>query len=76
MNTVDLNLDVINLVKGIPDDSVVFYFLSGEDDDRDFLYAKGDLDVMAASLANLMEENEGVEYLIREAIKEFQHNKL
>ena len=72
MNIVDLNLDMINLVKDIGEDCAVFYFLVGSEEERDFLYAKGDLDIMAEALAGLMRENEQIEQMVRHAITEFQ----
>ena len=75
MNIVDLNLDMINLVQDLSDDCAVFWFLVGEEEDRDFLYCKGDLDVMSEALCNLMRQNEQIEQMVRHAITEFQDEK-
>jgi len=75
MNIVDLNLDIMNLVGDIPEDYAVFYFLTGEEEDKDFLYAKGDLDRMSEALVNLMSQNEELEYMIINAAKTFQDEK-
>jgi len=72
MNIVDLNLDMISLMQELTDDRAVFYFLVGNEEERDFLYAKGDLDVMAEALCGLMKENEQIEQMVRHAITEFQ----
>jgi len=72
MNIVDLNLDMMNLVKDLPEDCTVFYFLTGPYEDEDFLYAKGDPDVMSEALCNLMRQNEELEQIVRNAIIEFQ----
>ncbi len=72
MNIVDLNLDMMNLVKDIPDDYAVFYFLVGEGEERDFLYAKGSLEDMSEALVNLMEQHEDIQWLIKNAVKVFQ----
>lgn len=72
MNIVDLNLDMMNLVKDLPEDHTVFYFLSGRDEEEDFLYAKGNLDDMCEALVNLMDQHEDIEWLIKNAVKVFQ----
>ena len=72
MNIVDLNLDMMNLMQDLTPDRAVFYFLVGNEDERDFLYAKGDLDVLAEALCGLMKENEQIEQMVRHAITEFQ----
>ena len=72
MDTLDLNLDMMNLLQDLPEDKAVFYFLVGAEEERDFLYAKGDLDIMAEALAGLMRENEQIEQMVRHAITEFQ----
>ena len=72
MNLIDLNLDLINLVKDIPEDHAVFYFLTGEDTETDFLYAKGSLDLMAEALAHLMAEHEDIRDIVINAIKIYQ----
>ena len=72
MNIIDLNLDMYNMVKDLPEDNVVFYFLAGPDEDTDFLYAKGDIEMMSEALANLMAQNEDLEWMVKNAIMEFQ----
>ena len=72
MNLIDVNLDMINLVKDLPEDAVVFYFLAGAEEERDFLYAKGQHDMMSEALSNLMTENEDIENIVRNAIVIFQ----
>ena len=72
MNLLDLNLDMINLVKDLPDDCAVFYFLTGPGEERDFLYAKGSTDIMSEALANLMAQNEELEEIVRNAVIMFQ----
>ena len=72
MNLVDLNLDMMNLFQDMPEGCTVFYFLTGSEDENDFLYAKGDLGVMSEALANLMKQNEEIEHMVRNAIIEFQ----
>jgi hypothetical protein len=72
MNLVDLNLDMMNLVKDIPEDCAVFYFLVGEDEDTDFLFAKGNHELMSEALCHLMEENADIEWIVRDAIIQFQ----
>ncbi|HDY66595.1 MAG TPA: hypothetical protein ENH85_02260 [Candidatus Scalindua sp.] len=63
---------MMNLVGDLPEDYAVFYFLVGEGEERDFLYAKGDLDMMSEALSNLMKQNPSLEHMVRNAIKEFQ----
>lgn len=72
MNLIDVNLDMINLVKDLPEDAAVFYFLAGVDEERDFLYAKGNHELMSEALSNLMVENEDIENIVRNAIIIFQ----
>ena len=72
MNIVDLNLDIYNLVKDIPQDCTVFYFLAGENEDEDFLFCKGDLATMSEALVNLMGQHEDIEWLIKNSVKVFQ----
>ena len=72
MNLIDLNLDMINLVKDVPEDCAVFYFLVGEGEEQDFLYAKGNLDTMAEALTNLMGQHEDIEWVVKTAVKDFQ----
>ena len=72
MNIVDLNLDMMNLVKDIPEDCAVFYFLTGKEVEEDFLYAKGSLEDMGEALSNLMRQNKDIECMVRNAIIEFQ----
>ena len=72
MNIIDLNLDMMNLVKDIPEDCAVFYFLVGINEDEDFLYAKGSLEDMSESLVSLMDKHEDIEWLIKNAVKVFQ----
>jgi hypothetical protein len=72
MNLLDKNLDMMNLVKDIPEDCAVFYFLTGPGDSADFLYAKGDPDLMSEALSNLMRQNEELEDIVRNAIIDFQ----
>lgn len=72
MNLIDVNLDLMNLVKDLPDNVAVFYFLAGRDEERDFLYAKGDHDLMSEALSNLMIENEDIETIVRNAIIKFK----
>jgi hypothetical protein len=72
MNIVDLNLDMISLLKGLQDDCAVFYFLTGPNEGEDLLYAKGNLDDMAEALCNLMEQHEDIEYVVKSALMEFQ----
>ena len=72
MNAVDLNLDMMNLVKDLPDDHAVFYFLTGEDEDTDFLFCKGNLDLMAEALAHLMGEHEDIKDIVANAVKIYQ----
>ena len=72
MKLLDLNLDMMNLVKDIPEDCAVFYFLVGRHEDNDFLYAKGSLELMSEALANLMQEHEDIEWVVKDAIMQFQ----
>ena len=72
MNIVDLNLDMINLVKDLPEDCAIFYFLVGNKEDQDFLYAKGDVESMAEALTNLMSEHEDIEWIVKTALNDFQ----
>ena len=72
MNITDLNLDMMNLVKDLPDDCAVFYFLTGPEEDKDFLYAKGSLDDMSEALVNLMAQHEDIEWIVKNAVMEFQ----
>ena len=72
MNLVDLNLDMMNLVKDLPEDHAVFYFLTGDKEDNDFLYCKGSLEDMSEALVNLMSQHEDIEWLIKNSVKVFQ----
>jgi len=63
----DIDLDISSLMEGIPEDNIVFYFRAGDEDIPDFLYAKGDLMDMGATLANLMDQNEALEQMIAHA---------
>lgn len=72
MNIVDLNLDIYNLAKDLPTDCAIFYFLTGEMEDEDFLFCKGDLDTMSEALVNLMEQHKDIEWLVKNAVKVFQ----
>ena len=71
MNLVNLNLDMMNLVKDAPETCSVFYFLTAEGEEQDFLYAKGNLDDMSEALVNLMRQNEDLEWVILNAVKDF-----
>ena len=68
----DIDLDVAALIKNVPEDDVVFYFRAGTSDEQDFLYAKGDLADMGATLANMMHQNEDLELMIAHAVKTFR----
>lgn len=70
--TADTDLDVHSLIKDLDDENVVFYFRAGAEDSNDFLYYKGCLDLGAETLAELMRQNEDLQYLIRETIINFQ----
>ena len=71
MNLVNLNLDMMNLVKDVPETCSVFYFLTADGEEQDFLYAKGNLDDMSEALVNLMRQNEDLEWVILNAVKDF-----
>ena len=70
--TADTDLDVTGLISNLGDENVVFYFRAGAKDSDDFLYFKGDMDLAAETLAELMRQNEDLQYLIKTAIIEFQ----
>jgi len=72
MNLIDLNLDMMSLAEKIPDRWAVFYFLLGEDEEEDFLYAKGSVENMSEALCNLMGQHEDIEWMVKNAVKEFQ----
>ena len=74
MNIVNLNLDMMNLVKDIPEDCAVFYFLVGQEEDQDFLYAKGSLEDMSEALVNLMGQHADIEWLVKNSVKVFQES--
>ena len=72
MTVNDIDLDCAKLCAQVPPDQVVFYFRAGGDEDElDFLYAKGQLDIMGETLAELMRQNEDLELMITHAIKAF-----
>lgn len=73
MNLVDLNLDIYNLAKDIPEDCAIFYFLTGDREKEDFLFCKGSLEDMSEALVNLMGQHEDIEWLIKNSVKEFQN---
>jgi len=70
--TADTDLDVHSLICTLAEENVVFYFRAGAGDSDDFLYFKGDMDQGANTLAELMRQNEDLQYLIKTAIVEFQ----
>ena len=72
MNYTDLDLDVYNMVKDLPEENIVFYFRAGVDNVDDFFYAKGNLQDMGGTLAKLMEQNEDLELMVVHAVNEFQ----
>ena len=65
----DIDLDVYNIIKGTPEEDVVFYFRAGPSDADDFLYAKGVISLLGKALANMMEQNEDLVSVINEAVK-------
>ncbi len=71
MNRNDIDLDVYALVKNLTYEDVVFYFRASDTEDKDFLYAKGQLDTMGEALAYLMTLNEDLEVMITHAVKTF-----
>jgi len=75
MNMIDVNLDIMNLVKDIPEDCAVFYFLTGQNEEEDFLFCKGSLEDMSEALVNLMSQHDDIEWLVKTAVKEFQDEK-
>lgn len=72
MNIIDLNLDLAEKLKSLPKDCSVFYFLTGPKEGEDLLFAKGSLEDMCDALVNLMGQHEDIEWLIKNAVIEFQ----
>ena len=71
-DTADIDLDVHSLVKDLAEENVVFYMRAGADDSDDFFYFRGNLDLGAETLAELMRQNEDLQYLIKQTIINFQ----
>ena len=69
MNT-DIDLDILNLIKDLPEDSTAFYFRS--DDLTGFFYGMGTTEAAGKALSLLMEQEESVRAMVFYALKEFK----
>jgi len=68
--TTDSDLDVMNLIKDLPETDTAFYFRS--DDEDGFYYYKGTVEQMAGAMTGLMEQDENVRSVIIHTVKNFQ----
>lgn len=64
----DIDIDIGKLMEGIPDDHVAFYFRASDYDIKDFASARGDLEMMAEALANIMKQSEQLSDMIQAAV--------
>ena len=68
--TTDSDLDILNLIKDLPDDNVAFYFRA--DDLTGFFYGKGGTEAAGEELSALMEQEASVRDMVFYALKEFE----
>ena len=68
MNT-DTDLDIMNLIKDLPEENTAFYFRS--DEKEGFFYGCGTTEGAGAALSVLMEQEESVRAMVFYALKEF-----
>ena len=71
MDIVDIDLDIGLLLEEVPEDQVAFYFRASIDDQKDFAYAKGDLEDMADALAGIMGESEQLANMVMAASSKY-----
>ena len=67
--TKDADLDIMNCIKGLPEQDAAFYFRSDPDDG--FYYYTGTIEQMGAALAGLMEQDEAVKDLVINAVNTY-----
>ncbi len=67
--TTDNDLDVMNIIRDMPDDEAAFYFRFSDDDG--FYYYTGHIEALADGLKALMEQDEAVLRIVADAINEF-----
>ena len=68
--TTDTDLDIMNLIKDLPEDSAALYFRS--DDLTGFFYGCGSTEAAGEALSLLMEQEPSVREMVFYALKEFQ----
>ena len=60
----DIDLDIHCLLEQIPEDHVAFYMRASAGNEKDFVYAGGDLEDMAEALINIMKQSEQIANVI------------
>ena len=68
--TTDTDLDIMNLIKDLPEDNASFYFRS--DDLTGFFYGCGTTEEAGEALSVLMEQEDSVRQMVFYALNEFQ----
>ena len=68
--TRDADLDVMNIVKELPEENASFYFRSSEEDGDGFYYYRGEIEKLANALLGLMEQDENIFNIVVMAINE------
>jgi hypothetical protein len=68
--TRDCDLDVMNLLKELPEDDASFYFRSDPEDG--FFYHVGTLENLGVTLAALMEQDENIRTMVIHAVNNYK----
>ena len=67
--TTDSDLDVMNIIRDLPETDAAFYFRADGDDG--FYYYKGTVEQMSDALIGLMGQDENVKAVIVHTVKNF-----
>ena len=68
--TKDCDLDVMNLLKELPEDDAALYFRSDPEDG--FFYHTGTIENLGATLAALMEQDDNIKDLVVHAVNSYK----